>query len=129
MKYIRMRVVFFEQRADKLGSVEAEVHRPQIPAKIEMSLSKAPLARRAQVAIGMMREDGLADVEQVDAAIELARARLGAAVGALGDQAHDAVLLAKEREDLRGLAVLGLAQTDAAVGDERHTRNYSARTP
>src|SRR5438046_225780 len=82
---------------------------------------QAPVAYCAQVALGMVREDGLADVQEIDAAIELARAGLGPAVGALGDDAHDAVLLTKEREDLRGFAVLGLAKTDAAVGNEGHT--------
>ena len=42
------------------------------------------------------------------------------AMSALGDRADHAMLAGEERDDLRGLAVFGLAQTDAAIAEQGH---------
>src|SRR5438309_946547 len=110
-----MRIMFFKQPADQLGGVLRQIKSTQTVAKLKMSFQKMPFGERRQLARGIMAEDGIADVQQIDAAVEFARARLGAAMSPLGDDAQDAEGAGKERENLRGFAVFGLAQTDATI--------------
>src|SRR5262249_10741713 len=79
-----------------------------------------PLAKRPQIAGRVEREHRFAQIKQINPAAELARARLGFSMRALGDHAAKAVLAAEEQENLRSLAVLDLSQADTAIGNQRH---------
>src|SRR5258708_4218722 len=108
-----MRVVFFDQGAHQLGRIEAKIDRPQGSTKFEVSFLEIPFTQRAQLALGMKAKNRFANIEQIDAAGEFARAGFGGSMSALGDDAHDSALAAKQGENLGGFAVLRLAQTDA----------------
>src|SRR4051812_9358649 len=115
-----MRVVFFDEIVHQLRSVLREIHRAQIAPEREMAFDQRPFGERAEMTLEVEGEDRLTNVEQVDAAAEFARALLGRAMCAFGDDADDALIAAEEREDLTGLAELDLAKANAAIGRERH---------
>src|SRR5207244_886625 len=91
-----MRVVFLDEHADELGGVLREVERAELSAQAEMAVDEGPFGEGAELFFKIEREDGLAEVEQVDSAAEFTGALLGGAVSALGDNADDAVGLAEE---------------------------------
>lgn len=68
----------------------------------------------------MLDEDRFAQVADIQPAIILARAGLGATVRALGDHSVLPVLARENREDLRRLAVIQLAETNGTVTNGRH---------
>src|SRR5687768_14144758 len=117
-----MRVVLVDEQSDELGRVEREVHAAQRAAEVEVAFLELPFGERREILLRPVGEDAEADVEEVDAAAESTRALFGDAVGALGDDADEAVPAGEEQEDLAGLAVLDLSQADTAVGDEGHRR-------
>jgi hypothetical protein len=85
-----------------------------------MTIDQMPFREWTQIAFDCMRENCVAEIEQINPAIKLARSGFGAAVRALGDELHPPVLAAKEREHLRGLAVFDLSQADASIVHQRH---------
>jgi hypothetical protein len=108
--------------ADEIGGVEAEVKWAQCFAEGEVAVLEFPIGEECEVTGGVGGEDGLAEVEEIDSAVESARAGLGAAVSAFGDGADDSVISRYEGEDLRGFAIFGLSQADGGGRDQRHTR-------
>src|SRR4051794_2576698 len=109
-----MRIVFLDQQVHQLGRVAGEVHGAKIFSKFKMSVDLMPLTQRAQLAFWCVREDGIAEIQQVDTAIKFARAHLRPSMRALGDQLYASMLARKQRENLRRLAVFHFAQTDAS---------------
>ena len=93
---------------------------PKIPPKLQVAVSESPFGQRREILLQAKRENRVAQVQQVQPAVEFARPRLGASMGALGDQAHETVSTPEEGEDLGGLAVFDFAKTDAAVAGKGH---------
>src|SRR3954454_14428835 len=110
--------MLFDQPPDELARVQPQVHPAERQAELEPPLAQRPFGERREVPRGVVREDGVATLEVIDPAVELARPGLGPPVRTLGDRAEDAVLPREEGEDLGRLAVLRLAQTDAAITHE-----------
>src|SRR5690606_20903630 len=106
-----------------------QVNRAQAAPQVEVSIAQVPFGQRLQVAGGVIGEDRVATVEQIDAAVELAGPRLGAAMRPLGHRAQHPVPAPKEREDLRSLRVLKLAKTDAPIASQRHGMDYRRTRP
>src|SRR5690606_23182966 len=108
----RMGILLLKETLDKLRRVEAEVHRAQIPAECAMSVAQAPFGEDRKIALRSMGKDGVATVEQIQPAVEVALAGLGAPDGALGNEPEPAVLSREEGDDLRRLAVRQDSETD-----------------
>ena len=105
-----------QAQAKTFGSRIAQgsaARRAELAAQAEMTVGECPFGEGAELFFKVEREDGLAEIEQVDSAAEFAGALFGGAVSALGDDADDAVGLAEEGEDLGGLAVFDFAEADA----------------
>ena len=107
-------------RPNRLRGIQTQVHRPEIFSQAQVTFPQLPFGERRQFATGIVRKNRFADVEKIDPAIESARPSLGAAMSALGDHARHAMRAGKERENLRCLAELSLAEANAAVGYESH---------
>src|ERR1051326_4022653 len=99
-----MRVVVFNEEGDERGGVLGEVEGAQAPAERKVAVEQGPFGQGAELLFGVVGEDGLAAVEEVDSAAELACPRFGGAVGAFGDDADDTQRAAEEGEDLGGFA-------------------------
>ena len=95
-----MRIVRLERVADDLGEIQPEVERPLFMTQRAMALVQLPLGKGVQVLIDAIGEQRLTLIEQVDAAIELARAGLGGAVSPTRDHADQPVLTREQREYL-----------------------------
>src|SRR4029450_7034303 len=92
-----------------------------------MAFHQVPVGERGEVALGVSGEDRIPDIEQVDAAVESAGAGFCSAIGALGDDAEEAMRPAKEQQDLGCLAVGHIAEADTAVLNEGHRSYYRRR--
>jgi len=119
VEYFGVRIVFLQNEAKEFDGIDGQIKSPQTVAERKMAILQLPVGEEGEVA-RIVGEDGMAGVEEIDAAVESACAGFGLAMGALGHDADDAKLAREEGEDLRGFAVFGLAETDAAVGDEGH---------
>jgi len=65
---LRVRIVLFNEIADQLGGILGEVEGAQMAAQLEMAFDERPLAEGVELFGGVEAEDGLTDVEEVDAA-------------------------------------------------------------
>ena len=61
-----------------------------------MAVAQRPFCQRRQFFCRSVAEDGFADIKQVDAAIEFARADLGASMSPFGDESQDPIARAVE---------------------------------
>ena len=113
-------IVFFEEGADEIGGIDGEVEGAEIFTEGEVAFLEFPVGEVSELAGGIGGEYGVAEVEEIDAAVESAGARFGFAMSAFCDGADDAVVSGDEGEDLRGFAVFGLAEADGGGGDEGH---------
>jgi hypothetical protein len=105
------------------------VHRAKISAKFQMAIHLMPFGQRTQIPIRPMRENRIAQIEQIDTAIKLARANLRSPMRPFGDQLHAPVCAREQRENLRCLTVFHFAQANASIADQRHSRDDTlART-
>ena len=109
--------IFFH---DEFGGVLGEVEAAEIFAEVEVAVLEGPFGECGQVAVGVIGEDGIGEVEEVDAAAELTGAGFRRPMRAFGDDAEEAVVAGEEGEDLRGFAVLGFAEAEAAVRGQGH---------
>lgn len=85
-----------------------------------MAFDELPLGEGGQITRGVVDEDAVTDVEQVDPAVEVASTDFGASVRALGDRANDTRSPTKEGQNLRRLAELDLPQTKSSIPTARH---------
>ncbi len=115
-----MRVAGFDQERDQLNRVNCQAQAAEIAAEFEVAVELLPFGECIEVGFGVIRKDGVAEVEEVDAAIEAARAGLRAAVCALGQDADGALVAGEEGENLRGFAKFGAIEANASVGSEGH---------
>ena len=68
-----MGVVLLEEQAHQLRGIESQVHRPQVFPQFKVSFAQRPFGEQAEILIEPLAEDRLANVEQIDPAVEFAR--------------------------------------------------------
>jgi len=115
-----VRIVFLQNEPEQLGGIDRQIECPQIFAQGEIAILEFPVGEEGKFARGIAGEDGMAEVEKIDAAVESAGTGLGSAMGALGDDANDALPARKEGQYLRSFAVFGFSQADAAIRGQGH---------
>jgi hypothetical protein len=120
VKEVWVGVMLLDEHGDELGGVEGEVDGAEVVAEAEVTFEEGPLGEGGHVAFWGVDEDGVTEVEEVEAPVEAGVAGLGGAFGALGDDFEVSVGACEDGEDLARFGVIEPAEADGGVVDEGH---------